>query len=103
MERGASRQRTKPRTKLASARLARGLTQKQLAHFAGIPLSSYRRLERGQNPNPPLRWVVNLQHVLVLDELHEVLEEEWLEYRQIRPGTPRRPPDRRIIEARYPV
>ncbi len=98
--RGASRERTKPRTRLAAARLSRDLTQKQVAHFAGIPLSSYRRLERGGNANPPLRWLVNLQHVLALDTLDELLEPEWLAFRQLRPGAPRRPPDSKIIRAR---
>lgn len=68
--------------------------------FAGIPLSSYRRLERGRNPNPPLRWLVNLMHVLALDDLRELLEDEWLEFEQLGPYTPRRPPPRDSIRAR---
>lgn len=102
-ERGASRWRTKERTKLASARLERSLTQMQVAYFAGIALSSYRRLERGQISNPPLRWLVNLQHVLVLEDVRELIEDEWLEFRQLRPGAPTRPPDPRIIRARFPA
>jgi transcriptional regulator with XRE-family HTH domain len=102
-ERGASRDRTEARTKLAEHRLSRNLTQRQVAMFAGIPLSSYRRLERGQNQNPPLRWLVNLMHVLALDELGELVEEEWLEFTQLGQYTPRRPPPRETIESRSPA
>jgi transcriptional regulator with XRE-family HTH domain len=99
-ERGASRSRTRERTKLASARLERSLTQRQVADFAGLALSSYRRLERGQTANPPLRWLVNLQHVLALEGVSELIEDEWLEFRQLRAGAPTRPPDSKIIRSR---
>lgn len=69
--------------------------------FSGISLSSYRRLERGQNPNPPLRWLVNLMHVLALDDLTELLEDEWLEFHQLGSYKPRRPPERDFI--RFPA
>lgn len=94
---------TKGGTKLADARLSRSLSQTQVAAFAGIPIASYRRLERGENRNPPLRWLVNLQHVLALDDLHELIEDDWLEFSQLRPGGPKRPPDPRIIRSRKPA
>jgi transcriptional regulator with XRE-family HTH domain len=100
---GASRWRTKERTKLARERLKRSLTQKQVADFAGIPIASYRRLERGQNPNPPLRWLVNLQHVFALDDVRELIEDDWLQFTQLRPGGPKQPPDAKIILSREPA
>lgn len=102
-ERGASRWRTRERTKLARARLERSLTQRQVSDFAGIALSSYRRLERGQIENPPLGWLVNLQHVLALEDVGELIEDEWLVFRQLRTGKPDRPPDPRIIRSRPPA
>jgi len=101
--RGASRRRTLHKTKLAEARLARDLTQAQVAHFTGIPLTTYRKLERGDNKNPPLRWLVNLQHVLVLDDVRDLIEDEWLEFKQLRPKAPKRPPDPNIIRSRPPA
>ena len=98
--RGASSERTQTRTKIAAKRLERGLTQKEVAYFSGIPLTSYRRLERGQNPNPPLRWLVNCQHALALEDLRDVLEDDWLGFFQLGPGKPDQPPDPMIIRAR---
>ena len=92
--RGADKARTQVRTQLAELRLYRNLTQRQLAMYAGIPLSSYRRLERGQNDNPPLRWLVNLWHVLGLsDDLYALIEDEWLEWKQLSPNAPREHPN----------
>lgn len=98
--RGASTERTIARTRLAEARLERGLTQREVAAFTGIPLSSYRRLERGGNLNPPLRWLVNCQLALALDTLGDVMEEEWFDWLQLSASAPDRPPDPRIIRAR---
>jgi len=71
------RQATKVETKLADRRLRAGLTQAEMAELTGISLAHYRRLERGQMRNPPLRFLVNCALVLQA-ELLDIVEDEWL-------------------------
>jgi transcriptional regulator with XRE-family HTH domain len=73
------RQATKVETKLADARLRGGLTQAEMAELTGISLPHYRRLERGQLRNPPLRFLVNCAIVLHVDLL-DVVDDEWLQW-----------------------
>lgn len=71
------RQATKVETKLAERRLRAGLTQAEIAEMTGISLAHYRRLERGQMRNPPLRFLVNCALLLEVDLL-DLIEDEWL-------------------------
>jgi transcriptional regulator with XRE-family HTH domain len=81
------RRKTNPtwaRSNLAKARIASGLDQKTMAEKTGIPLSTYRRLERGkQKPddldNPPIRYLINCALVLhmSLEEVSPVALDEW--------------------------
>jgi hypothetical protein len=52
-----------------------------MAERTGIRLGSYRRLERGNLKNPPLRWIINC--AIVLDchwsDIWEPNWNEWLE------------------------
>jgi transcriptional regulator with XRE-family HTH domain len=70
---------TIPETKLAHARISRGVTQDELAEAVGISVPTYRLLERGLTPNPKLRYLVNIAIALGV-ELEAILEDEWLEW-----------------------
>jgi DNA-binding XRE family transcriptional regulator len=94
--------RTKSGTRLARWRLRRGVTQTKLAEATGIPIASYRRLERGQRSAPPLWQLTNCAYALGVD-LTDLFEDAWLEWRapgpeHQEPPNPRRlwrrPPDR---------
>jgi transcriptional regulator with XRE-family HTH domain len=74
-------------------RRLKNLRQKEVAFRAGIPLGTYRRLERGLIKNPPVRYLVNVSLVLEVN-LRDVCENDWLEWTVFRPGQPRRPPKR---------
>ena len=67
------------RTRLAHLRGRAGLTQEEVAWAIGIPIATYIRLERGQQRNPRLGWLVNASFVLDcgLDELIEPEMENW--------------------------
>lgn len=73
------RQQTEIRTFLADYRLVAGLTQQEMAWAIGISPASYIRLERGQNRNPPLGWLINAAFVLdvALEDLFEDRLSEW--------------------------
>jgi transcriptional regulator with XRE-family HTH domain len=64
------------RTKLARIRLERAISQKALAEVTGLSIATYRRLERGEIKNPPLRYLVNCALALGV-ELDDVIDEEW--------------------------
>jgi transcriptional regulator with XRE-family HTH domain len=64
------------RTKLANLRLESGIAQEELAAATGLSIATYRRLERGEMPNPPLRYLVNCARALGVD-VADVVEEEW--------------------------
>ena len=49
--------------RLRTARVDRALTQEDVAHAAGLNLSYYGKLERGQN-NPPLDTLIRVPGVL---------------------------------------
>ncbi|HWY19509.1 MAG TPA: helix-turn-helix transcriptional regulator [Solirubrobacteraceae bacterium] len=68
-----------PDTRLARARLSRGVTQEELADAIGVSAPTIRRLERGEVENPKLRHLVNCAIALGVD-LDDVLEDEWLEW-----------------------
>lgn len=97
---------TKAETKLARLRMARGVTQEELAEAVGISIATYRRIERGQTANPPLRYLTNAALALGV-ELDDVIEDEhrgWMVFDERRQGPPkpdefwRRPYEFREIE-----
>jgi transcriptional regulator with XRE-family HTH domain len=49
----------KAETMLARVRMARGITQEELADAIGISLPTYRRLERKDMDNPGIRYLAN--------------------------------------------
>lgn len=64
---------TKATSRLAKARVARGVTRKELARRSGVTLASLRRLEYEQVPDAPLWWYRNLAIALELD-LDDILD-----------------------------
>jgi transcriptional regulator with XRE-family HTH domain len=73
-------QQTDDRTRLAELRINKGVYQHELALQTGIPIASYRRLERGEVKNPLLWWYVNCAIALNV-ELEDVLDEQLLAWR----------------------
>jgi transcriptional regulator with XRE-family HTH domain len=67
------------RTRLATWRERRGITQEELARATGLSNSVYWRLENGRYNNPPLRYLMNCALALgcTLDDL---VEDEWREW-----------------------
>lgn len=66
-------------TRLAIERVRAGITQAELARVSGVPLTTYRRLERGEMWNPPIRYLTNIALTLDVDLL-DICEDEWLEW-----------------------
>lgn len=58
------------------------MTQEELAEAIGISVPTYRRLERGQTDNPPLRYLVNAALALGV-ELDALIEDEWREWKAL--------------------
>lgn len=50
---------SKTNTRPAQRRLEARFTQKQMAQLTGMSVTTYRRLERAELENPPLRHLVN--------------------------------------------
>lgn len=71
---------SRPETKIARARIARGVTQAELAEATGISIRAIQELVRGVIPNPRIRNLINVAAALGL-KLEDVCEDEWL-----RPG-----------------
>lgn len=73
---------TKVETPLAEQRVARGMSQEQVAAATGISLSTYRRMERGKLDNPPIGYLINCAHVLgcKVFELVEPRHRKWFEF-----------------------
>lgn len=80
------------RTRLGALRVERGVTQAELARAIGIALPTYRRLERAQMKNPPLRYLSNAALALGV-ELDEVIEPEWREWFVFDAHAAKTPPD----------
>jgi transcriptional regulator with XRE-family HTH domain len=70
---------TTPETRLAHARISRGVTQEELARAVGISVPTYRRLERGEVRNPKLGQLMNCAIALGI-ELDALIEDEWREW-----------------------
>jgi transcriptional regulator with XRE-family HTH domain len=47
-----------------SARIAAGYSQDQMARAAGIPYSTYLKIEHGTTPNPSIQTVLNIAEAL---------------------------------------
>jgi DNA-binding XRE family transcriptional regulator len=75
---------SKRTTRLAERRLAARYTQKQMAELTGMSVMTYRRLERGELENPPLRHLVNCLWVLRARlpdlRLGDIIERDWLDW-----------------------
>jgi transcriptional regulator with XRE-family HTH domain len=82
---------TIPDTKLARARMSRGVTQEELAQAVGISVPTYRRLERGEVRNPKLGHLVNCAIALGV-ELGNVIEDDWLEWLPFNKSNATKPP-----------
>ena len=72
-------QASKATTRLARWRLARGLTQQQLAKLTGVSRATLQRLELGEQTNPPLRTLANCALALEVP-LEQLIEDEWREW-----------------------
>src|ERR1700676_4009831 len=83
---------TLPETRLAHARMSRGVTQEELAIAVGISVPTYRRLERGETQNPKLRHLMNCAIALGV-ELDDVLEDDWFEWLPLNKSHAPRPPE----------
>jgi DNA-binding XRE family transcriptional regulator len=87
---------SKLNTRLAQRRLAARYTQKEMAALTGMSLATYRRLERAELENPPLRHLVNCMLVLrarIPDtRLGDVIEPRWLEWLSLHDRAPGPPP-----------
>lgn len=83
---------TNIRTPLAAWRVKRGMTQRELYQAAGLSRSVYNKLERGDYPDPPLRWLSNCAIVLGVD-LAELIQPEWREWWKPADGYPDPPED----------
>jgi transcriptional regulator with XRE-family HTH domain len=75
---------SKRTTRLAERRLAARYTQKQMAELTGMSVMTYRRLERAELENPPLRHLVNCLLVLRARtpdlRLADIIERDWLDW-----------------------
>ena len=83
--------RTKVRTKLAEARIERGLSPREMSMMTGIP-ATYRRLERGKMTSPPIGYLVNCARILEWP-WWELIEEDWVELQPMK-DAPNPPPIR---------
>ena len=87
---------TKVETKLAAARVLRGMTQAEVAAATGIPLSTYWKLERDEIKNPGIRDLANCAIVLGC-KLEELIDDGWTDwwygpiYYRPRPAPPAAP------------
>lgn len=82
-------------TNLARTRQRVGLSQADLAQLAGVSLRSLQRIEKGEHPNPPVRYLSNFALVLGV-QLAEVCEPEWLNWTKL-PGVGSKPPSRELV------
>jgi|SRR5579884_1803330 len=81
---------TKAETRLARVRMARDVTQEELADAIGISVPTYRRLERDQTENPGLRYLANAALALGV-RLDTIIEDRWREWMVFHEGRPSPP------------
>jgi transcriptional regulator with XRE-family HTH domain len=84
------------RTKIAKLRVARRVSQADLAQVSGLSLITLRRLERGEIGNPPIRYLANVAMALDVP-LEDVIEPEWVAWTHFTSG-PAKPPDGRWVQ-----
>jgi DNA-binding XRE family transcriptional regulator len=75
-------QQTVIRSNLAEVRVAKGVTQDELARVVGISKKSLVRLEQRRIPHPPLAWYVNCAIALGV-RLERVLDDGDLDWRRL--------------------
>jgi transcriptional regulator with XRE-family HTH domain len=74
-----TRERTKVETRLAAVRVERNVPQSEMSRRTGISLNTYRRIERGEITNPPIRYLTNI--AIALDvPLEQICEPEWFDW-----------------------
>ncbi|MGA2469273.1 MAG: helix-turn-helix transcriptional regulator [Solirubrobacteraceae bacterium] len=78
-------------TKLAQARVRRGVTQEEMADATGISTATYWRLEHGRLSDPSIRLLANCALALGV-EVEELIEDEWREWLVLDQRRPH-PPD----------
>ena len=74
--------------------MKRGLNQRQMHEFTGVPLSSYQRLEAGKYVRVPYEQLKNCAIVLELD-VEELLEERYKGW-TVFSGDAKEPPSKRV-------
>jgi transcriptional regulator with XRE-family HTH domain len=87
-----------PETWLARYRREAAVDQAELARATGISERTLQRLERGDNTNPPIRYLVSCAAALGLDDWHLLLEDEWT--RPLKQGRPERAKPSAFLRAR---
>lgn len=83
---------SQPRTRLGRARVARHVSQAALARATGISPRTIQRLEQGEVPNPPIRYLTNCAIALGVP-LTELIETEWEAWTVFDARTPTPPPE----------
>lgn len=79
-------------TRLARARIARRVSQAQLADRTGLSVRTIQRLESGEKTNPPLGFLVNVALALRVD-LDDLIEDHWLQWTAFDARRPEPPED----------
>lgn len=67
------------RTRIGSLRLERGLSQREVAERANLPIRTYRAIERDEVFNPGIRHLANIAFALDVN-LVDVCEPAWVRY-----------------------
>jgi transcriptional regulator with XRE-family HTH domain len=86
------------RTRLAAARVRRGVTQAELAAAVGMTLPTHRRLERGRMDSPPVRYLTNCALALGV-EVEDLIEDDWREWHVLDQRAPEPPEPSRFWRA----
>jgi transcriptional regulator with XRE-family HTH domain len=89
-------------SKLHQARLARGVTQEELARVTGISRRTLQRIERGEMSNPHIRQLTNCALALGL-ELDDLIEDEWRQWLSLDVSRAAAPPAKGWWEDKVPA
>ena len=79
--RGADANLSRVASKVGRLRLARGLTQEELARRCGLGKRTVERYDQGHTKNPPISQLLALAQALGC-ELEEIIEDAWRPGRQ---------------------
>lgn len=74
--RGADANLSRVASKVGRLRLARGLTQQELARRCAVSKATIERYDHGEVINPPIRQLLALALALRC-ELDEIIEDDW--------------------------